>query len=176
MSQIHAKRHLKVETSPSSLVFLFLRHTQITEERRMFLTHLPAAEGRQGHERLFTFGSGVLVYSHHLASSTLTRDLTVYHTGHRLWQWSTWLALNAFEDVTFKSECQLTTKRVLPMIKCDQLSSSNASPPVMTKLARKRLMTFWETRSSWSSPPPCLWQKEMRRRCSTELQRPASIM
>lgn len=54
------------------------------------------------------------------------------------------------------SECQLTTNRVLPIIKCDQLSSSNGSTPAMTKLARKRLMTFRVSRSWSPTESPCL--------------------
>lgn len=48
--------------------------------------------------------------------------------------------------------------RVLPIIKCDQLSSSNGSTPAMTKLARKRLMTFCVSASWSASESPCLWK------------------
>lgn len=51
---------------------------------------------------------------------------------------------------------QLTAKRVLPIIKCDQLSSSNASTPVMTKLARKRLVIFFVLRCSSPTESSCL--------------------
>lgn len=70
---------------------------------------------------------------------------------------NTWIGLKIWQ---FISERRLTVNWWLPIIKCDQLSSSNGSTPAMTKLARKRLMTFCKSRSRSHSEWPCLRKRE----------------
>lgn len=61
---------------------------------------------------------------------------------------------------------QLTTKRVFPIINCDQLSSSNASPPAMTKLARKQLVIFLVS-GCWSlTEASCLRKGDVVMKCN----------
>lgn len=151
MWQVHTESHLKSTRKELNLSepFVHLQHTNSlhAEKEYLFLTDLPSAAGRQGRQRLFCFGPGVLIYSYHLAPGARACNLQVNHTGNTCVLEKSVLML--LKISSFIAKCQLTTNWVLPIIKCDQLSSSNGSTPAMTKLARKRLMTFCVSRS-WS--------------------------
>lgn len=132
--------------------------TALRDRTQMFVavTDLPfGAVRRQRQEGLFGLGATVLVYPNHVTSPALTRHLWVNHKR------STFIHRNVRLNCTCRVGLfQLTTNRVLPIIKCDQLSSSNASVPAMTKLARKRLITFCTSRSRSSSQESFLWKRE----------------
>lgn len=155
MGQVHTKGHLKTHKITGNWVVVAFMHTQIRT------VHLD--QHTNTHKCLsLTFplryadrdisGSFVLIP---VSWSTPT----IWHLPH--WPATFWVITQGAHSFfrnpflmhlkisSFISKCQLTANWVLPIIKCDQLSSSNGSTPVMTKLARKRLMTFCVSRS-WS--------------------------